>query len=98
MATGITIVKDPESEVFYGMDWSAWLGAATIAVSDWSVSGPDTALTFDNDSLVTGSRSTQLRLVGGTVGTVYTVTNRITTAETIPQTDDRSFFVRVHER
>jgi len=98
LPAGTTVHKDPAAEVFYGMDWSAWLTGAGIATSEWMITGPDATLTFDSESVVSGGASTQLRLLGGTAGTLYTVTNRITTDEAIPQIDDRSFFVRVAER
>lgn len=98
-ATGETIVKDPNASIFYGMDWTRWLASGvTIATSTWSVTDGDAALTLDHDSIVLGATATQVRLTGGTAERVYTVTNRITTDELLPQTDDRSFYVRVRDR
>jgi hypothetical protein len=95
----LVMLKDPDAALFYGLDWSKWLAAgALIAESAWLVEGPDTTLTFDHASVVQGQTSTQLRLLGGTAGKLYTVTNRITTNEAVPQTDDRSFAVQVSER
>jgi hypothetical protein len=96
---GELLFKDPEAELFYGMDWSDWLvEPALIAASEWIITGPDEALTAAHPTIVTGSQVTQVQLLGGTLDTRYTVTNRITTNETIPQIDDRSFAVLIYDR
>jgi len=85
--------KDPQAVLDYTIDWTKWLDEAgdAIATSTWIV---PTGLTK-----VTETNTTKLATVwlsGGTVGTNYTVTNRITTAA--GRTDDRSITIRVQER
>lgn len=77
----------------YTVDWTKWLDEVedTIATSTWIV---PTGLTK-----VTETNTTKLATVwlsGGTVGTNYTVTNRITTVG--GRIDDRSITIRVRER
>lgn len=57
----------------------------------WTVVVTDTPLTKDNESIVAGLRSTQVRLSGGRAGQKYQVTNRIVTNETPTQTEERTF-------
>jgi len=89
----MNFTKDPEAVLDYSIDWTKWLDEVgdTIETSTWIV---PTGLTK-----VTETNTTKLATVwlsGGTVGTNYTVTNRITTAA--GRTDDRSITIRVRER
>ena len=94
------IKKDPDSTEPYGFDWTTYLAGLsdteTIASSVWAVSGPDSALTTSGASIVTGSKQTQVRIAGGTVGAVYTLRNRITTSSGV--IDDRSLSVKIGEK
>lgn len=98
LAPGALIIKDPQSNEPYGLDWSAWLAelgdAVTIATSAWSVA--PSSLTLSAASIVTGALKTQVRLAGGDVGTHYTVTNHIIATD--GSIDDRSFRVLVQDR
>jgi hypothetical protein len=95
--TGDLVGKDPASIEPWVMDWSAWLEElggsppAEIVTSNWRIFGKDNALTFQDASIVTGLQSTQLRLVGGTLGARYVVTNRIVAST--GDTDEKSFKV-----
>ena len=89
----MNFIKDPEAVLDYTLDWTKWLDEAgdIIATSTWIV---PTGLTK-----VTETNTTKLATVwlsGGTAGTNYTVTNRITTVA--GRTDDRSITIRVQER
>lgn len=90
--------KDTDSTEPFGFDWTTYLaeiGASeTIASSTWSAT--PSGLTLSGGSIVTGSLKTQIKVSGGTVGTRYTVTNRIVTSSSY--TDDRSFIVIGAER
>lgn len=94
------LVKDPSSKEPRGFDWTAFLAELaddeTITTSTWSIGGPDSDLTIVTNSIVEGSRKTQLVLSGGTVGKRYTVTNSIVTSSGVE--DDRSFRVLVQQR
>lgn len=67
--------KDPSDVLDYSMDWSAVLGADTIATSTWTVpDGLTVGITSHNDTTST------IWLSGGTANTGYTIANLITTA------------------
>ena len=83
--------KDPNAVLSYTMKWSKWLGSDTISTSTWIL---EDGITNDSDSNTTTTAT--ITLSGGTAGTNYTVTNRITTAAGL--TEDRSWIFRVVER
>jgi hypothetical protein len=86
------IVKDPNANLDYGVDWSDWLGEdETIVTSTWVVPEGLTqgAAGFE------GGR-TVVWLTGGTDGQSYAVVNRITTSQ--DRTDDRSIPIIVANR
>lgn len=99
-------IQDPGDSRVYRFDWDAEnLGAGveiagggstfTIAV----VQGENaTPLTKDNESVLTGNRKTQVRLTGGTLGTLYKVDNQIVTNEAPAQTKNRHFLVKVEDQ
>lgn len=97
-------VKDPAEQRVFLFDWDAknlgagvQITASTFVIS--VVSGDNaTPLTKDNESIVTGSRKTQLRLRQGTLGTLYQIDNEITTNETPAQIKNRYFRVLVEDR
>ena len=84
-------VQDPDASLDYMVDWTAWLGADTIATSLWIL---DTAnlTSFDesNDTV-----KAVVWLTGGVNGSSCLVTNRITTAA--GRINDQSFIVRVRD-
>jgi len=84
--------KDPDAILDYSNDWSSWLVTGdTIASSQWL---PASGITIDNDSLTT--TLTTVWLSGGTTGSRYSLTNRITTAQ--GRTDDRTIVIVVRQR
>lgn len=85
--------KDPNSVLDYQRDWSDWLATVddTIATSTWIV---PPGLTKGAESKT--DTTATVWLSGGTVGTSYDVTNRITTAG--GRTDDRTFRISIRER
>ena len=88
MAT-FTVTKDPNDVLDYLFYWSTWLASGeTISTSTWTV---DSGLTKDTDSKT--DDTTTIWLSGGTAGTSYTVTNRITTSQ--GRTKDQSMQVSV---
>jgi hypothetical protein len=89
-----SILKDPDANLDYQIDWSEWLGADTISASVWTVAPPAGGLTAATPSQTTVT--TRVWLSGGTVGQTVRVTNRITTAQ--GRIDERSFNVRLGER
>lgn len=83
--------KDPSATIDRGFDWTSWLGADTITSSDWIV---PTGLTRVSQSNTT--KTTSVWLSGGTVDTLYRLTNRITT--TGGREDERSLHIKIVER
>jgi len=80
--------KDPDSIIDYGVDWSNWLATGeTITSSAWIVPA---GLTNDSDSNT--STATAIFLSGGTSGTTYELTNRVTTSG--GRTEDRSMLIK----
>lgn len=88
----VTAQKDPDAVLDYSLDWSAWLDGDTIVSSTWTISGPDTSLTIDEDSETT--TVTTVWLSAGTRTKSYNATNHITTASVPARQDDRT--IRLH--
>ncbi len=86
-----TYTKDPNAVLEYTNNWADWLGVDTIATSAWTV---PTGITKDSDS--SSSTATTIWLSGGSAGTKYSLTNRITTAA--GRTEDRTIRISVQER
>lgn len=95
-------VKDPAATLPEGFDWTSYLAkfgsGVTITTSTWSRSGPDTALTLTNPSIVTGGLKTQVMIAAGTLGATYTVTNQIKTSSSPQVIDERSFDVLIENQ
>jgi hypothetical protein len=90
------LVKDPVDEIYKHFSYERWLvSPALLDTSEWVITGPDSALMFDNDTITNGGLYATLRLKGGTDGESYELTNTITTTETPPQTLKRSITVTV---
>ena len=69
--------KDPNSIIIRGIDWTKSLQTAeTISTSTWIA---DAGITIVQDLGISGL-VTKVKISGGTVGTTYKVTNRITTS------------------
>jgi len=98
--SGGLLVKDPNAIEVYVVDWDTLHLAVgvTITTSSWTITGPDAVLTKDNESVIAANRKTQLRLTAGTLGSKYTVTNRVVTNEVPAQTKDASFKVLIQNR
>jgi hypothetical protein len=95
---GAYIDKDPSAILSYTLDWSEWLpSGSSISTSSWTIS------TFSGDaapitqvSTTNTGNSAIIRLSGGTIGKVYTITNTITTSGSL--TDRRNFRIKVKNR
>jgi len=84
--------KDPDAVLDYTVDWSDWLATSeVISTSAWSVGAGIT-----QDSSVKTDTTAIVWLSGGTAGTDYQATNRITTDG--GRTDDRTITIMVRER
>ena len=89
-------VKDPDSTLDYGIDWSRWLeDEELISSSQWDVPNDLTIVedTFDPQG------KTVVWLSGGVAGQLYTITNRINTnSQPVGRIEDRSITIRVREK
>lgn len=97
--------QDPNDQRVYVFDWDVknlgasvqLTGAGTFTMS--VVTGDNTTpLTKDQESLLTGNRKTQVRLAGGTLGTLYKIDNQVVTNESPAQTKNRHFLLKVEDR
>jgi hypothetical protein len=96
---GDLILKDPADIAVYAFDWgTAHLATAvTITTSTFAVTAirPSAAtiptITDSGSGLgiQTGSRSTKVKVTGGTLGALYELSNTIVTNETPAQTKNR---------
>ena len=87
-------LKDPNSKIDYGFDWTSWLDTTngeSISTSTWVL---ETGLTYVSDT-ITGYITTVM-LQGGDVDFTYMVTNRILTSA--GRIEDRSMYVQVREK
>jgi len=80
--------KDPDAVKDYQIDWSTWLGTDTIATSTWTVPA---GITKASDTKT--DTTTTAWLTGGTLGTDYSLVNRITT--TGLRTEDQTIVIKV---
>lgn len=81
--------KDPDEVLDYQVDWSTALGGDTIASSVWTL---PSGITQDSSTL--NDTATTIWLSGGTDGSRYDLTNRITTAAGRTFEQHVSIFVR----
>ncbi len=107
---GATIPFDPQAKRFFTMNWEDWLTAsAELAAYTISISPDDGTLVYDNDAIADGeaggtNAAVQARYFGSgspsvlEVGVIYTVTVHIETNESVPQEDDRSFYLQITSR
>lgn len=86
-----TFTKDPDAVLDYVNDWASWLAGDTIISSTWIA---PSGITVDSDSFT--DTTATVWLSGGTVGTSYSVVNRIVTAA--GRTDDRTLHFHVKEQ
>ena len=97
--SGTKLYKDPNAVEVFTVNWNDDLAAGVlIQTSTFTITGPDGVLTKDNEAIGADTRSTRLRLLGGTLRKTYTVLNRIVTNETPSQTKDASFLVAIQEK
>ena len=91
-----TIPHDPNSQLDYGVDWTARMVKETDAIvsSTWILEPPLQEVPGKPNSF--DIYTTVCWITGGTVGKTHRATNRITTAD--GRTIDRSIFLRIVER
>jgi hypothetical protein len=92
---GVVKLKDPDEIIDWTHDWNdGWLSASeTISTSVWTIT-PSGSLAQTSESETTNTAT--IFLNSGNVGTLYRVTNRITTNQS--RTAERTIVIRVEER
>jgi hypothetical protein len=96
--------QDPNDQLVYRFDWDTdnLLTGVLINSSSFTITqiagATTTALTKDQESIVAGSRQTQLRIAGGDVGALFEIANKIVTNESPTQTKERSFRLLIEEK
>ena len=75
------LAKDPDEIRIMTFDWVMGLNSAqTVSgINDWAAS--PSGLTFSQQTIVAGGLQTSAKIAGGTAGTIYVVTNTITTSD-----------------
>jgi hypothetical protein len=86
-----TFLKDPAARLDYTVDWTAWLGADTIAQVDWTVPAGLTTTATSN-----ATTTATVWLSGGTLGATYEVVCQVTTAT--GRIDQRTIRIQVRDR
>jgi hypothetical protein len=96
---GVWILKDPEAELVYSMDWTEWLPQGdTLSTATYTlqVRANDPAPLVRVSQGVQSGVISYVELSGGQVGKIYTVTAEVTTVDGL--VDRRNFRVRVENR
>ena len=70
------MLKDPDSDYDYVIEWADWLGTDIIASSTWAVQ-PTGELAVASDAFE--NESTSAKITGGVKGRVYRLANTIVT-------------------
>lgn len=87
------LVKDPDAELDYALDWADWLSdSETISAASWS-SYPD-GLTLAGDAI--NDSVTSVLVSGGSFGAVHALRCRVTTS--LGRKDDRTLTLRIQHR
>lgn len=99
-AQGSYILKDPEAQLIYTMDWSEWLSTGqTVSAVTYSIAARanDANPPVKEDEGITNSGThTYVEISAGSANKVYTVTADITTDN--GATDRRNFRIKVENR
>jgi hypothetical protein len=104
---GGLLTLDPSDKRVIQFDWDTdalpdgvEISTSTFTIAVVGQQGGLTLLTKDQESIVTGNRKTQLRLLAttATVGDRYLVANQIVTNESPAQTIERQFEVLIQNQ
>ena len=82
--------KDPDSILFYRIDWTDWLEGDSIYGNVWSVTG---GLVIVPGSASVVGNVVRVKISGGTLGTLATLTSRMTS--TGFETEDATIALRI---
>jgi len=105
---GALITVDPSDSTVLDWDWGTRHLAVGVTISTSTFrlvairqAASPSPVTLDNASILTGSRSTQVRIVGASdaaLGDLFELSNRITTSETPAQIKERSIRLLVEQK
>lgn len=88
-----SFVKDPDEELDYSVDWSAWVPKGdTIAKFEWEV---PVGLTEPHDATRDGEKVT-VWLAGGEIGKTYPILSRVETQD--GRKGERTLHVKVAQK
>lgn len=87
--------KDPQAVLDWDFTWTDWLTGGEV-ITGTPLITIDAGLTKDSQSNT--NSVVKVWLSGGTVGTTYKVSCRITTNSSPARTDERSLLIRITER
>jgi hypothetical protein len=94
-----SMVKDAGAVIDYAKDWADWLAGDTITNTEWFVENPtgapDDLVVYSQFDKPTTPTMTTVWLAGGAPGSIWIVTNRISTAA--GRTQDHSMRVLVRQ-
>ena len=96
-----SIPKDPDAVLDYVEDWTPWLDAVADSISSASVtvtSGATPASNVAVDSSIIVGKMVHAWISGGSPGETVKVRYRVTTANSPPRIDDRTFYLKIKER
>ena len=85
--------KSENEKLDYKVDWSLWLGADQVDESEWTVPA---GLTQESHTF--SAKETTVWISGGTLGTVYTLVNKITTLSNPPRIAERTIKINLTQR
>lgn len=90
MASSNTFTKDPDATLDYTFNWSSWLSAVSDTINNvqWVVSEGLTTEQTEYSSI-----AATIWISGGSVGSTYSISCRITTTE--GRTDDRTIYIQI---
>jgi hypothetical protein len=100
---GDLVRKGQYEEKVYLFDWDRYKLATDVIIEESTFTvttlrpGGVVNVTTDNESILSGERKTWLRIMDGTVGDLYTVSNRVTTNENPSQTFEVSFELLIEQ-
>jgi len=92
MSRSAVFKKDPQAIKDFTIDWREWLAATDIlSTSNWTVD--DTTMAVTQTTNTTGTAT--IWLASGTINTIVSVVNRITTAGGRQQ--DQTIYVKIYQ-
>lgn len=93
MSSFLGKIKDPDAELDFAFDWSAWLGDGE-GIASYTITA--TGMTVDSDSESGGVVTVWVS--GGAAGADATVACRVVTDNVPPRTDERTATIRIRQR